>query len=143
MTVLVVVAAAAAAAVSVALTPVEYIKCHMQVLKKTRFGGGAVAHDVPVPAAHVCAGVCISNVFRGFTGTLPRAIFGNIAYFGSYEVLSRKLAGASGQSRPSLVQSMLAGGLRGCTYWTVMFSADVMKTRMQVEHCTYAKTGFV
>lgn len=195
-------AACAGAAVSVVLTPVEYVKCNMQVinaqqcqLKRLRcpklMARAAVCSassssltvsstlsHAPMGPSQTSQAFCAESVrsmtttrfvcqawregglrafYCGFAGTFARAVPGNVAYFVTYEQLKQWLggrneSGATSATRDSSSthtsapctapwQSMLAGGLSGCAYWTIFFPADVVKTCMQVDACV-ARVGF-
>lgn len=126
-------AAAAGAAVSFVLTPVEYLKCNMQAgRRKLRCGGHCTSVPKLVLDTYHLHG--LRGFYRGHSGTLLRAVPGNVAYFISYEQMKLWLgAGGPDGGWWSSVGLTLAGGLSGCAYWSICFPADVVKTRMQVD----------
>jgi len=125
---------------SLLLTPIELVKCKMQV---------------PVSAAGYKPGplTIIASVFRhhgvlgfwhGQMGTLIRETGGSAAWFGSYEAVSaffRKYyptassAIPHGTDKPPLPlhQQMLAGAAAGVGYNFFFYPADTIKSRMQTE----------
>ncbi|KAI5691779.1 Mitochondrial carrier protein [Leishmania braziliensis] len=128
--------ACAGLAVSLILTPVEMLKCNMQMesarpsWKRHRTTVFGLARDLV--ATH---GAC--GLYTGVTGTLTRAVLGNMAYFVSYEQCREWLAQGFAQSPGDgealpIWHSMLAGGISGCFYWSIAYPADVAKTKMQV-----------
>lgn len=124
--------AAAGAVVSLVLTPVELIKCNQQ---SVGWGGGGYS-DL-CRRIYYKDGLC--GFYRGHTGTMARAVAGNITYFLTYAHAKRALgivspeANAAGACPVPAWKSMLAGGVSGAAYWSVLFPVDVAKTRMQVD----------
>ncbi|KPA77789.1 putative mitochondrial mitochondrial ornithine transporter 1-like protein [Leptomonas pyrrhocoris] len=154
-------AACAGLAVSFVLTPVEMVKCNLQMessrpcWQRRHLSVRSLAWDVYLTDG-------LRGFYRGMTGTMTRAVFGNVAYFLSYEqckqwltCVSRPAARSSpltSSSQHSTAKaphhgvpawrSMLAGGISGCLYWSIAYPADVAKTKMQV--CANASAaGFV
>ncbi|KAN0085023.1 Mitochondrial carrier domain containing protein [Elaphomyces granulatus] len=125
---------------SLLLTPIELVKCKMQV---------------PVSAAGYKPGplTIIASVFRhhgvlgfwhGQMGTLIRETGGSAAWFGSYEAVSaffRKYSPTASSAIPHgtdkpllpLHQQMLAGAAAGVGYNFFFYPADTIKSRMQTE----------
>ena len=73
-------------------------------------------------------------MFRGHSSTLLRDIPGTFVWFGVYEAACMGMT-PTGGSRDSLgpVAHMLAGATAGVTAWTVVFPADVVKSRVQTD----------
>ncbi|XP_046394205.1 mitochondrial ornithine transporter 1 [Ischnura elegans] len=76
----------------------------------------------------------IPGLFRGLTSTIVREMPGYFFFFGGYEA-SRQMLAKEGQSKDDIgpLKTMLAGGIGGVTFWLVIFPADVIKSRIQVE----------
>lgn len=135
---------------SLLLTPIELVKCQMQVPLQAGSSRG------PGPLS------IIGNVFRhhgilgfwhGQLGTLIRETGGSAAWFGSYEASSAMFrqynaprdrphpssiftpGESERQSSPQLAlyQQLLAGASAGVMYNFVFFPADTVKSRMQTE----------
>jgi hypothetical protein len=148
--------ACAGLAVSLVLTPVEMVKCNLQV-ESGRSQWQRRHHTVRSLVGELYATNGLRGFYRGMTGTVTRAVCGNVAYFLSYEQCKRWLipttlpaaATPSSSSQPQHPQraaekeeegkavtpawcSMLAGGISGCLYWSIAYPADVAKTQMQV-----------
>eukprot|EP01006_Ploeotia_vitrea_P014384 TRINITY_DN38813_c0_g1_i1.p1 TRINITY_DN38813_c0_g1~~TRINITY_DN38813_c0_g1_i1.p1 ORF type:complete len:292 (-),score=37.75 TRINITY_DN38813_c0_g1_i1:109-984(-) len=122
----------AGGAVAHVLTPVELIKCRLQVQE----AGGAVVerYNGPVHCAkRIIATEGIKGLFRGHKGTLLREMPGNAAWFGVYEVVCKWFHGPRGtkEDLPAW-KLMLAGGVSGMAYWTAFFPADVVKSQQQI-----------
>lgn len=140
---------------SVILTPVELVKCKIQVPTSTSTDG--MVQRAPKPLA------VIRDVFRyqgvrgfwhGQLGTLIRETGGCAAWFGSKETatllfhhLNARSASNSGETNPTnpshdltplpLYQQALAGASAGMSYNFLFFPADTIKSRMQttsIEH---------
>ncbi|KAG5504156.1 hypothetical protein JIQ42_05988 [Leishmania sp. Namibia] len=128
--------ACAGLAVSLILTPVEMLKCNMQV-ESARPPWMRHHTTVRGLARHLVATHGVSGLYTGVTGTVTRAVLGNMAYFVSYEQCREWLSQwfarplRDGEAAP-VWHSMLAGGISGCCYWSIAYPADVAKTKMQV-----------
>jgi mitochondrial ornithine carrier protein len=135
--------AASGAFTSFLLTPIELVKCKMQV---------------PVPAGCTPPGPIsiIVSIFRhqglrgfwhGQLGTLIRETGGSAAWFGSYEAVTalfrRHNAKLSSTPSPSvsnkdlpIYQQLLAGATAGVSYNFVFYPADTIKSLMQTSDVT-------
>lgn len=133
--------AASGAFTSLLLTPIELVKCKMQVPSST-------AGKKPGPLSiigSVLRHQGILGLWRGQMGTLIRETGGSAAWFGSYEGVSalfRRRRSSSGlpestsTSEPAplpLYQQMLAGAAAGISYNFIFYPADTIKSRMQTE----------
>ena len=142
---LVICGAASGAFTSLLLTPVELVKCQLQVPIST-----SNLHD---PSRTGVLSV-ISSVFRhhgflgfwhGQLGTLIRETGGSASWFGSYEGVSQafrrwnahdldpQIPSVSHTQALPLWQQLLAGAAAGVSYNFVFFPADTIKSRMQTE----------
>ncbi|KAG5482472.1 hypothetical protein CUR178_05611 [Leishmania enriettii] len=76
--------ACAGLAVSPILTSVEMLKCNMQVesVRPPRMRHHTTVRDL---ARHLVATHGVSGLYTGVTGTVTRAVLGNMTYFVSYE----------------------------------------------------------
>lgn len=137
--------AASGAITSVALTPVELIKCKMQV------PGQQTAPSIAGLIGSVFRNHGILGFWRGQLGTLIRETGGSAAWFGSYEAVSaafRKYQHQhqsssseihdKSQTRLPVYQQMIAGGTAGISYNLLFFPADTIKSRMQTEDVSSA-----
>lgn len=73
--------------------------------------------------------------YRGLTPTLYREMPGYFFFFGGYEY-TREFLKKPDQKKEDigLVRTMIAGSVGGICLWTVIFPADVIKSRMQVNN---------
>lgn len=125
--------AASGAFTSLFLTPIELVKCQMQI---------------PVSASSTITAKplsIITNVVRhhglfgfwhGQLGTFIRETGGSAAWFGSYEAVGAlfKKYNANdddGEPKVHFYQRLLAGAAAGMNYNFVCFPADTIKSRMQ------------
>lgn len=137
--------AASGAFTSLLLTPIELIKCKMQV-------------PLPVPQSDMASKLgyttvrppgplqLIATVFRtqgllgfwhGQLGTLIRETGGSAAWFGSYEgvkmqfLRSNETSPSQSQADVKVWQQMVAGAVAGMSYNFIFYPADTIKSRMQ------------
>ena len=140
--------AASGAFTSLLLTPIELVKCKMQV----PIHEGPLAKQ-PGPFS-IIASVFRHQGFLGFwrgqLGTLIRETGGSAAWFGSFEGVSlffwTRAQGKANEgeddvgARPlPIYQQLLAGATAGMSYNFVFYPADTIKSRMQTEDATAAK----
>ena len=132
---------ASGAFTSLLLTPIELIKCQMQVpLSSSAVQGPGLLSIIASNFRH--------HGFLGFwhgqLGTLIRETGGSASWFGSYEGVSalfRKYGTREKQSVTAapndhplpVYQQMLAGATAGVSYNFIFFPADTIKSRMQTE----------
>ena len=140
---------------SLLLTPIELVKCKMQVPAFTK----ELGYRAPGPLtliASVFRHDGILGFWRGQLGTLIRETGGSAAWFGSYEGVSalfrrfahkeRPVSGSSTSgskdvTRLPVYQQMLAGATAGVSYNFVFYPADTIKSRMQTEDVTAITKG--
>ena len=131
--------------VSWILTPIELIKCRMQVAGQPMeasagcaAGVGTLERRHPMYAGPIdCLMRSLREdglrvLFRGHTGTLLREIPGTACWFGAYETFVRAMTPA-GKRREDLHPAVVitAGALGGMSYWAVMYPADTIKSAVQ------------
>lgn len=127
------------AVTSLILTPIELVKCRMQVpltssmdpsLRNASIGPAVVIRDVYRREG-------LAGFWRGQLGTLLRETGGGAAWFGCYETFSlffrQRAQAATGEKDPSLPiwQSMIAGAGAGLGYNFSFYPADTIKSKMQ------------
>lgn len=138
--------AASGSVTSLLLTPIELIKCKMQVLEAPGYRPSPFAL-----IASVFRQNGILGFWRGQLGTLIRETGGSAAWFGSYEGVSalfRKYSMVSPSAEPSrseepplpVYQQMIAGATAGISYNFMFYPADTIKSRMQTEDVSHAAT---
>ena len=128
-----------------AICPAELLKCRLQAEAAAAASASTSASALaPVRSVSGVAGgssrlaalACARTVWRNggargfFAGLAPllaRDIPFNTLFFGSFRLYSRALR----EPLPGVAGTLLAGGLAGSTAWTVVYPADVVKSRMQ------------
>ncbi|KZS97284.1 mitochondrial carrier [Sistotremastrum niveocremeum HHB9708] len=150
-------AAGAGAVTSFALTPIELVKCKMQVQMLAVAPIPAIAglpaesnpsfKKLPGPGA-IVASIIKQDGWRGLwlghTGTLIREIGGGAAWFGANEITAKWFMTRRAQKagRPlsefskkdlSAFELAVAGGVAGISYNIALFPADTIKSTIQTE----------
>lgn len=146
--------AGAGAVAACVLTPVELIKCKMQVQTM------AQRHTATVLPAQGALGFIAQTVresgvrglWLGFSGTLLRETGGSMAWFTAFELSTRELLHLHGKNHRadlSSVELAACGALAGISYNVSLFPADSVKSMMQTERelqmqhaTTHKPTGF-
>lgn len=77
--------------------------------------------------------------FRGMIPTFLREVFGNAAYFGSYQGMKQLFSRGSHGSPLSMGSLLLAGGVAGAIFWAFVYPADVIKSMIQVDDYQHPK----
>ncbi|EXJ78345.1 solute carrier family 25, member 46 [Capronia epimyces CBS 606.96] len=151
--------AASGAFTSLLLTPIELVKCKMQVPIPPSDMAAKLGYTSAQPPGPLAL---VRTIFRtqgilgfwhGQLGTLIRETGGSAAWFGSYEgvkMLFLKYDPSVSQIADVKVwQQMCAGAAAGMSYNFVFYPADTIKSRMQtsvadaavVKKMTFASTG--
>lgn len=121
--------AGAGAVVSFVLTPVELVKCRLQVSSQqaTPLYKGPI--DVLVKTFQQ-EGV-VRGLYKGHLSTMYREIPGNFCWYGTYEIVCQSLKPIYvGQDLP-MQAHMLGGACAGVMYWTAFYPADTVKSLVQ------------
>ncbi|KAG0343221.1 hypothetical protein BG004_005434 [Podila humilis] len=137
---------------SMVLTPVELVKCKLQVqqighlyTKDAKTGPPAKAlHSGPLSVVrHIYTQNGIRGFYLGHFPTFLRETGGGAAWFGSYEAICRLLIARDQQAAPlgktvtqkdlSAPQLMLAGAIAGMAYNFILFPADCIKSHIQTQ----------
>ncbi|OAL37412.1 hypothetical protein AYO20_03261 [Fonsecaea nubica] len=133
--------AASGAFTSLLLTPIELIKCKMQVPLAPSNLASQLGYSTTRPPGPM---QLITTIFRtqgllgfwhGQLGTLIRETGGSAAWFGSYEAVKmlflRSDPTVKQVSDVKVWQQMAAGAAAGMSYNFVFYPADTIKSRMQ------------
>ncbi|KAG7443068.1 mitochondrial carrier [Guyanagaster necrorhizus] len=129
-------AAGSGAVTSFLLTPIELVKCKMQVQMLLPQNA---SHSIPLPGplkvlASVIRTTGLRGLWLGHTGTFIRETGGTAAWFGTKEfVASRLLARHPEGSARTLApwESALSGACAGASFNLALFPADTVKSTMQ------------
>lgn len=136
--------AASGAFTSVALTPIELVKCKMQVPISTP-GQAGRSPSIPQIIGNVFRTHGLLGFWHGQLGTLIRETGGSAAWFGSYEGVKMLYLKYDSSVHKiddvKLWQQMTAGAVAGMLYNFAFYPADTIKSRMQTEEVGIAKQG--
>lgn len=118
---------------STAMCPAEVVKCRLQFAQSTSLK--------PLPIlAEVLRTQGLQGLFQGWTALVCRDVPYNAVFFGSYEGLCRLICqwrdkvddhGFAQKVQMNQLEILLAGGGAGAIGWTLVFPADVVKSRLQ------------
>ncbi|KAI7858882.1 mitochondrial carrier domain-containing protein [Circinella umbellata] len=138
---------ASGAMASFVLTPVELVKCKLQV-QLAESTGAAIAGNQNITTRsiryrgpmHVISYTLknqgLSGFYRGYLATLIREAGGGAFWFGVYEyacaVMMRR-RNTTNKKDLSAAELMLAGGLGGAGYNLSFYPVDVIKSHMQTD----------
>ena len=130
---------------STAICPAEVVKVRMQYLRNNVVDSEVHFRDGWQCMMHIIRNEGgVRGLFAGLSPLMARDIPFNAIFFTSYRMTStvyRKWVGlAPGDAMPSIA-TFLAGGTAGVAAWTLVFPADVLKSRMQVAHSPAAGVG--
>ncbi|KAH9924364.1 mitochondrial carrier [Amylocystis lapponica] len=130
--------AGAGSVTSFVLTPIELIKCKMQVQMLMAPGLAALPHSarkLPGPLSVLATTVRTTGVrglWLGHMGTFIRETGGGAAWFSSKEAVAAALR--RGERRPPHAwESAVSGACAGVAYNVALFPADTVKSAMQTE----------
>lgn len=121
------------------MTPIELIKCRMQVSGEIGNGGApqrAYSSSMACLRASLAEGG-LPILYRGHVAMLLREVPGTALWFGAYEAFLRFIQ-PPGTRREDIapIYVVIAGALGGVAYWGAMFPCDTVKSAMQ----TYTTT---
>ncbi|KAL0578876.1 mitochondrial ornithine carrier protein [Marasmius crinis-equi] len=137
-------AAGAGAVTSFALTPIELVKCKMQVQMLVSPASAATSLPGPISVlTSVVRTTGLRGLWLGHTGTLIRETGGTAAWFGTKEYAAKKLLQRRARLDPSHpdirtlhltpLESAIAGAFAGASFNLVLFPADTVKSAIQTE----------
>lgn len=111
----------------VILSPVELIKCRMQIDYESKFKN---ATDC-MKAIYQYEG--IRGLYRGMVSTVLREMPCYAAQFGTYEISKNFLKERYGENMVML-QHLASGGFAGLMCWVFSYPQDVIKTNLQCDN---------
>ena len=122
----------AGVAITFVLTPVELVKCRMQI-QDTLPEEKRVYKGTLDCVKKIMQKEGIRGFFLGLTPCAIREIPGNGIWYGVYESVKAYLAKNTDKSDVPMHKIAFAGSCAGAAYWSAFFPADVVKTRIQVD----------
>lgn len=126
----------AGACASLVLTPVELIKCKLQVSNLQNLQSGIKKPTKILPTIRlVLQERGVMGLWQGQSGTLIRETLGGVAWFATYELLKNYLKSLHEDGRDSDTWELLVSGASaGLAFNASIFPADTLKSMMQTEH---------
>lgn len=131
---------------SFVLTPIELIKCQLQV-KNIASTGTASAGTSPrsVSSSSIYSTVLkeiisksgVLGLWKGLGSTLLREVNGTAIWFGTYEFLTDQLNGVA--LMPKDINSLVSGALAGATFNLITFPVDTIKSNIQTNDVLHNK----
>ena len=120
---------------SLALCPTELVKCRLQAMREAHSEKGLEPPKIgPLKLTQqILKAEGIKGLFHGLTPTFAREMPGYFCFFFAYEY-SREVLRPEGVAKDDigLFKTAISGGMAGTALWTVIFPADVIKSRQQV-----------
>lgn len=121
---------------AVVLTPIELVKCRVQIQE---FHAKGSSTDPVMPSKGTFrmfldllkSGSGLSTFYRGFHYTAIRECGGGAVWFGTYEFFCRKFRDGNAEGNLGHLQLMCAGAAAGVAYNVSFFPFDVMKSIVQ------------
>jgi solute carrier family 25 ornithine transporter 2/15 len=120
---------------SLTLCPTELVKCRLQAMREAYINKGK---DPPKIGPYnltkdILKKEGVPGLFRGLTATFTREMPGYFFFFLTYE-MCREALRKPNQTKDEIgpLKTVLSGGMAGVTLWTIIFPADVVKSRLQV-----------
>ncbi|XP_015513567.1 mitochondrial ornithine transporter 1 [Neodiprion virginianus] len=125
---------------SLSLCPTELIKCQLQAMREVETQKAAPGERVNFIGPWQLTKQIVraegpQGLFRGLLSTIGREMPGYFCFFGGYET-TRQLLAKPGQNKEDIgwINTMIAGAAGGVIFWLVIFPADVIKSRIQVQN---------
>ena len=145
---------------SLILTPIELVKCRMQVPLQSSIDLSLNPRSAGLSTAPISPLAIIADVYRreglagfwrGQLGTFLRETGGTAAWFGSYEAMSlffKKRLAAQTHTPESdghipVHQQMAAGAIAGMSYNFIFYPADTIKSKIQTGELTHVRPTFM
>ena len=124
--------AGSGAVVPLVLTPVELIKCRLQVQQSARGDFKAYKGPIDCIVRTIKEEGISRGLYKGNVSTMLREIPGNFCWYGTYEavcILNTPPGGKKEDCSP--IVHMIGGGAAGAMYWTAFYPADTVKSVVQ------------
>lgn len=127
--------AVAGSCASFVLTPVELIKCKLQVANLQK--NVVKEHTKIIPTLlTILKEKGIFGLWQGQSGTFIRESFGGVAWFATYEIMKQKLKQRHNEAENKTWELLVSGASAGLAFNASIFPADTIKSVMQTEHIT-------
>lgn len=117
--------------VSFVLTPVELVKCKLQVANLTDAKNN---HTVMKTISNTIKQNGVKALWKGQSSTFIRESLGGSVWFGTYEVTKKELKKLDKNNENKQWHSLLGGGLAGVMFNFTLFPVDTVKSLVQIDH---------
>ncbi|CDO94223.1 unnamed protein product [Kluyveromyces dobzhanskii CBS 2104] len=126
----------AGACASFILTPVELIKCKLQVSNISNSASSTTRHTHVLPTIKsIITERGVSGLWQGQLSTFARECIGGAVWFTTYEIAKAKLASLHPTVKDSHTWELLvSGALAGIFFNASVFPVDTVKSVCQTEH---------
>ncbi|ETO31910.1 hypothetical protein RFI_05207 [Reticulomyxa filosa] len=135
------------------LTPIEYVKCQMQIQNDMNVKAAVGSHPPSGPTQmygntwHCFRHIVQTHprrLFNGLTPTLFREVPGTCIFFITFEYSLQYLnnlakknipnssSSSSSSTRQELFHTLISGGLAGVVFWLTIYPFDTVKTQQQL-----------
>lgn len=127
---------------SLVLTPVELIKCQLQVsnLRLSLEEGERHTSIIPTIKA-ILKEKGIWGLWQGQSGTFVRESIGSLVWFGTFENFKSMFLSRSNRDTMHTWQLLISGAAAGIAFNGSMFPVDTIKSIMQTEHLGFFETA--
>lgn len=120
---------------SLVLTPVELIKCQLQVSNLRLSLTNEERHTSIIPTIRaILKEKGIWGLWQGQSGTFVRESLGSLIWFGTFENLKRMFLAIYDIETMTTWQVLISGATAGVAFNGSMFPVDTIKSIMQTEH---------
>ena len=134
--------AGAGTVVPFVLTPVELIKCRLQVQNSMSSEFRAYTGPVDCIRQTLKTEGLVNGLYKGHGATLLREIPGNFFWYGVYEGTCILMTPEGGtKADVGTGTHLLGGAMAGIAYWTAFYPADTVKSAIQTNP-DFAKKSF-
>lgn len=116
---------------SFVLTPIELVKCKLQVSNLATTKSSSSANIYTSIIKQVVKQDGFSGFWNGLSSTLIREIGGTAVWFGTYEYTNELFRKANPQNQVSDMNLLISGALAGVVFNLSAFPADTIKSNIQ------------
>ncbi|CAB4252042.1 similar to Saccharomyces cerevisiae YOR130C ORT1 Ornithine transporter of the mitochondrial inner membrane, exports ornithine from mitochondria as part of arginine biosynthesis [Maudiozyma barnettii] len=127
---------------SLVLTPVELIKCQLQVSNLRLPSDSGERHTSIIPTIRsILKEKGIWGLWQGQSGTFIRESIGSLIWFGTFESFKSMFLRKSNREIMRTWQLLISGAAAGVAFNGSMFPVDTIKSIMQTEHIGFLETA--
>ncbi|CCD23808.1 Ort1p NDAI_0C01470 [Naumovozyma dairenensis CBS 421] len=124
---------------SFVLTPIELIKCKLQISNLQMDLSDEERHTSIIPTIkHIVKERGILGLWQGQSSTFIRESIGSMIWFATYELMKRSLRMEKDSN--DTWELLISGAIAGLAFNGTVFPADTVKSIMQTEHTNLKET---